>query len=376
MKILFIAPGGSIHTLRWIERVQKSGSEVLLYAQDGIAPRADYQVYSKKLAITKSGIHSIFSLVSEILLIRKIIQREKPDIVHLHWMFSSSAFATSFLRKQTIIATPWGSDILPTNEKMIWTFKQRFIYQLSLKRLVRNVDYFTCDAEHLKTRLVALGADKNRIEIIYFGTDNLKFNPANRSVGMRENWKLKEGDLAILSNRNFYPVYDIHTLIRAFSVLHQKYKNLFLVLGGSGPELDSLKETIAAKSLNDVVIFLQRLEDKDFATSVASADIYVSTSTSDGGLASSVAEAMASGVPVVITDFGENSKWLDKGSHGFSFAVGDSHDLSKKIEILINDPNLRNQMGSSARDKIIRDLNPLVESGKLMEFYLNAYSNN
>ena len=376
MKILFIAPGGSIHTLRWIERVEKSGFEVVLYAQDGIVPRADYTIYSKKFSTSKSGVESIFSLVSEILRLKKIIQSEKPDIVHLHWMFSPSALATSFLRGQTIVATPWGSDILPTNEKVDWTFKQRFIYVLSLKRLVRKIDYFTCDAEHLKTRLIALGAAKNRIEIIYFGTDNMKFNPANRSIGMRETWGLKKGDLAILSNRNFYPVYDIHTLIRAFSDLHQNYKNLFLVLGGSGPELNSLKVEIMRRSLVDSVIFLGRLEDEDFATSVASADIYVSTSTSDGGLASSVAEAMASGIPVVIADFGENSEWVDSDNHGSSFTAGDSKDLSKKIEILINDPALRHQIGFSARAKIIRDLNPLDENEKLIKFYLNTLSEN
>ena len=41
-------------------------------------------------------------------------------------------------------------------------------------------------------------------------------------------------------------------------------------------------------------------------------DIYVSTSLSDGGLAASTAEAMACELPVIITNFGVNSKWISE----------------------------------------------------------------
>ena len=50
-------------------------------------------------------------------------------------------------------------------------------------------------------------------------------------------------------------------------------------------------------------------------------DIYVSTSLSDGGIASSTAEAMLCSRPVVITNAAENSNWVKDGSNGLVLNV-------------------------------------------------------
>jgi len=369
MKILFIAPGLSLHTTRWIERAQKIGFEVVLFSQDGVVPKSNYRTITlDTLGIPKSN-NPILQLIKNINALKRAIRSEAPNFAHIHWLFSPIALALSFVGKIKVVGTPWGSDILYTNEKENWNRKQRIIYRFSIRLIIKRIDYFTCDAAHLKDQLVKLGADKNLIEIVYFGTDSNQFTPGKRSDSLRKTWNLNKSDLAILSNRNLYKVYDIPTVINAFKIVSEKYKNVFLIVGGSGPELPNLEQQVRSQKLQDKVRFLGKLDVGEFEVSVASSDIYVSTSTSDGGLASSIAEAMASEVPVLITDFGENSDWLEGGRNGLLFPVGGWESLAAKMSYLIENPSIRLAMGRSARQTIRLRLDPDIESQKLAEIY-------
>jgi hypothetical protein len=66
MKILFVAPGGSIHTVRWLERAKNNGVDVCLYSQDGIDPNTDFKIYLNKISSGGRGLNAISNLYSEI----------------------------------------------------------------------------------------------------------------------------------------------------------------------------------------------------------------------------------------------------------------------------------------------------------------------
>jgi glycosyltransferase involved in cell wall biosynthesis len=100
-----------------------------------------------------------------------------------------------------------------------------------------------------------------------------------------------------------------------------------------------------------------------------SCDIYVSTSKSDGGLAASTAEAMASGLPVLISDFGENSDWLRKESAGYVFAIGDFETLAKQIIKLSSNKEMRMSMGIAGKRIIEKDNNSRIEWIKVNNLY-------
>lgn len=369
MKILFVAPGAALHATRWIDRAKEIDFEVVLFSQDGVTPLGDYKTITVNNLGMKQRNNPFLQLLEDIKALKIAIKSERPDFVHIHWFFSPIALALSFIKKVKIIGTPWGSDILYTNEKENWSLKQRVIYTYSIKKLVKRINYFTCDAEHLKARLIELGANKDRIDIIYFGTDSNLYTPENRSVDLRATWGLEKEDVAILSNRNLFKVYDIPTLVTAFKHVNDRYSNTFLLIGGSGPELTKLEKLVKSLGIQGRVRFLGKLDQGEFEKSVASADIYVSTSTSDGGLASSIAEAMASEIPVVITDFGENIDWLLENRNGLSFPVGDWEQLAEKIIFLLKNSDIREVMGKSARKTVSLKLDPKIEAEKLNRIY-------
>ena len=103
---------------------------------------------------------------------------------------------------------------------------------------------------------------------------------------------------------------------------------------------------------------------------LASMDAYVSTSTSDAGIASSTAEAMACGVPVMITNVHENGDWLDEGRAGFLFTASDAYGLADAVNsLLAMEPADRRKMAKFARKKISKQ-NEWASEMRRMEMLL------
>ena len=117
------------------------------------------------------------------------------------------------------------------------------------------------------------------------------------------------------------------------------------------------------------MIFIGRYLNSDLPKMLRSADVYVSTSLSDAGIAASTAEAMASGLPVVITDTGENRRWVEEGESGFVVAARDSSALAEKLILLLKDFQKRADMGQAARAVIVERNNYVREMEKMEVLY-------
>jgi glycosyltransferase involved in cell wall biosynthesis len=77
-----------------------------------------------------------------------------------------------------------------------------------------------------------------------------------------------------------------------------------------------------------------------------SAEIYVSTSISDG-TSMSLLEAMACGLPVVVSDVPANCEWVQDGVNGFIVPRKKVNPISEKVLALLNDRVLAEKMGNT-----------------------------
>ena len=378
MKVLYIGPGNDIHLARWINRCTLNGVDTYFY--NSVPNLETQRINAKHLNKTKPPIgasrfnqFSLIRLLKSYVQIRKIIHDVKPDVIHLQWFLDLPQFASTFLKNVKIVSTPFGSDILKfaNNNK-----SQRIKYLIAKvinKRIVSKSKMFCCDAQHMANELVNLGAESKTIKIIYFGTDVEIFSPKARQNSFFEKFGVPKDNLVVLSNRGLAPVYDIETLIESVSDFQQK---ISVAIVGGGPSENYLKTKAAESEARNNIYFLGRLNDQDFVCATASCDIYVSTSTSDGGLAASVAEAMACQIPVVITDFGDNAKWLQNETAGKVFPIGNSKKLSEIINSLASNPSVRTQMGKTGRKIICADNNSKLEMNKILEMYESILGNN
>ena len=370
IKILFIAPSNSVHTSRWLERTYSSGIDLKIYdlynGDDYSLPFERYVGHSEKKLGLISDILAIFSHYRKL---SKITSNEKFDLIHLHWLFHQAPYASTFLKGIPIVATSWGSDVQVPWKPFKSQFKKKLTNLMLIRRIAKKSDVICCDSMAQKEILVKRGAEGSKVKIIYFGTDTEKFNDNKYSQDLRFRLGASAETILVLSNRNHEQIYDIPTFLKAAKSALEINSRLRFVVAGSGSLTDQLKDLVKKLEIDQHVVFPGRLNNEDFAALSASCDIYVSTSTSDGGLAASTAEAMSSCTPVIITNFGENSNWLKNETAGYIFEIGDSDELSKILLKLADDPDLMKKLGINGRKVIVEENNARTEWDKVLNMY-------
>ena len=371
MKILFIAPLDSIHSKRWIEffsrredmevRVLCFGKQVLSVDKAVVHVLGEESVSGKTL---KGLFTSVRRLGPRRRLLRELVGNFQPDVVHIHWIYAPAYWAARQFGAP-IVSTAWGSDVLVHTRKS-------FLQRRAVRRTLRVSKRVTCDAVHLKERMVAFGGKPDKIDIIYFGTNCEEYSPANRDPGLASELGWGKSNRIVMSLRALKPIYDVETLVKAIPLVMEKAPQARFVIVGSGEQKDYLQQLCKDLRIEKVVHFAGRLSDEDMRRYVASADVYVSTSTSDAGIAASTAEAMASAVPVVITDFGNNADWLDNEKAGRLFPIRDSAALAARISEILEDEGLRKRMGEASRNIILERNSYHREMERVLELYRNV----
>lgn len=136
-----------------------------------------------------------------------------------------------------------------------------------------------------------------------------------------------------------------------------------LLIIGDGPEQKALQTLAKSLGITHRVEFKGWLPtQRDVLKTVKSAKVLVMNSTSEGGPRMPL-EAMACGVPVIVTKVGIMPDVVVDGMNGL-FTTGTPEDLSVKIEEIINHPEKREKMGNEARGVLDR-----FEREKLIEKY-------
>ena len=141
-------------------------------------------------------------------------------------------------------------------------------------------------------------------------------------------------------------------LIDAWKIVAAKHPDWHLNIFGEGGMRDSLQAQINESNLSEYVTLCGRTSD--IAEEYASHSIYVMSSRAEG-LGLVLLEAASCGLPLVAYDCPSGpSEIIEDGKNGFLIQqVGDVHTMADRICQLIEDDELRRQMGDNAR-KMVR----------------------
>ena len=353
MKICYIADAQSIHTQRWVKWFAEHGHEVHLIAE------YPAELENVKIHLVKER-GGVINFVRRTWQTMKTVKKIKPDILHAHYV-TGYGFFGAFSGFHPLIITAWGSDVLIDA-------KESFFKRVVVKYALRKADLITCDGENMKEAMTKLGADSQKINIIYFGIDTQKFSPKQRSEKLREELGISNSPM-IISLRNLEPIYDIESLVKSVPLVLKDIPEAKFVIAGRGSREAELKRLAKSIGVLDSIMFIGMIPNDELPQYLTSADIYVSTSLSDAGLAASTGEAMACGLPVIITDFGVNREWVEDGKNGFIIPLKNPKALAEKIITLLGNEDLRTKFGKKNRKIIEERLNYYIEMEKMEKLY-------
>jgi glycosyltransferase involved in cell wall biosynthesis len=160
-----------------------------------------------------------------------------------------------------------------------------------------------------------------------------------------------------------------------YLVKNQNRQDTHFVLVGGGSELPMLRAQVAKRGLESFVTFTGQVPYDEVATYLSSADIGVSpdpkTPMNDNSTMIKILEYMAYGLPVVLFDLKEGRR--SAASAALYATPNDPVDFAKHLARLLNDEQLRRELGSCGRQRVREGLNWESEKRVLLEAYRKAW---
>lgn len=214
------------------------------------------------------------------------------------------------------------------------------------------------------------------VRVIRHGVELDRFKPRPRPTAEVD---ARVADVQIVTVGRLVAKKGFPDLLQALSRLRASGRHLKCQVYGDGPLLGALTELRDSLGLTDAVHFAGERSREAIISALHGADVFVLTPTvgDDGdrdGIPNVLVEAMACGLPVVSTSAGGIPELVTHGENGFLTAPGDVTGIEHHLATLLDDPELRQQMGEAARRTVESgyDVNSAAE--QLHEIFLSEHS--
>lgn len=188
--------------------------------------------------------------------------------------------------------------------------------------------------------VIKAGLDPSKVAVIPPATDVERFTP---SVGGHRSYD-------VVCVASLVKVKQLGDLVDAVALLRRDFPDYRLALAGDGPLRTLLEQRAVERQVDGMIDFLGHVEQTEDLYRDAHA--FVMTSASEG-MPIGMLDAMASGLPVVVSDVGEISTLVADERNGLLFRSGDVEGLASRLATLGRDSARRDAMGRAARADVL-----------------------
>ena len=274
----------------------------------------------------------------------ELLETERFDLIHAHdWVVGRAAVELKNRLGLPLISTIHATEIGRGGSlDGEYRRKVRDIERL----LVEQSDGIICCSNYMLDHIQhVLGAVKTKIRVIPNGVEASRFNngrqPQPIPTGVSEDRK------TILYVGRIVREKGIFTLLDAFEKLRKQGKDVSLVFAGEGPLKEDLAKEVLRRKLNDRVKLAGFVDEKKLVSLYNSSDAFVLPSHYEPfGMVA--LEAMASRVPVVVSDVGGLSEIVEDGITGVKVPAYNPSALAEGILRVLEDRELSEQLKENA----------------------------
>jgi glycosyltransferase involved in cell wall biosynthesis len=285
------------------------------------------------------------SLPNAVFALRRVFQRERPDIVQA---FMYQAVQLSRVAKATL--SP--SFKLVSSHRV--NPRTRSSWTLWIDHLLKNQDDLTI-AECEASRLFLIEHQEytaEKVKTIHNGIEatTVMISESER-LKKRQSLGVDPDEFLIGTAGRLHKQKDHACLIKALGLLKGRL-NLRCVIWGDGPERKALEREIAREDLVKKVSLLG--ETPDIPSWLSSLDAFILPSLWEG-FPSVILEAMAAEIPVIATSVDGVPEMIDEGLNGFLVEPGNPEALAQKIADLCDLPRVRREeIGIAAKSSVLK----------------------
>lgn len=298
--------------------------------------------------------------------LKKIIKKEKIDLLHAHvWNPASCRYAL-MLKKIPIITTEHDP------------FKLNFIKDFFKKRTLKNIKKIVTVSKNNKKILETLYPDhKKKMMVIHNGIDTdwwksqlLRLAEEDWTGIKKHLFHAKKDTLIITSIGELHERKGHKYLIEAMLEITQEFPNVKLVLIGEGKEKENLEKLIKKLDLKRNVVLAGR--QKDIPKLLKSSDIFCLPSKREAfGLVN--AEAMMAELPVVASEAGGIPEIVKTDETGIIVPPKNSKEIAKAIIKLIKNPETRKKMGHAGKERVLKKFDTKLMAKEYENLYEESF---
>jgi glycosyltransferase involved in cell wall biosynthesis len=341
-KILLLADSASPHTQKWALSLARKGYVIGIFSLN----KSRYKwyeaeenikiLYEPEEFINPASAKTKLRYLSLVPKLYTILGYFQPDVVHAHYA-TSYGLLGSLSGFHPFVLSVWGSDAFEFPDRSIF-------HKWLLKFNFRRADTILATSVALKQRIGKY--TRKRVGIVPFGVDTSVFRPV--TLPEKQSGAIYIGMVKALEEK-----YGLAVILEAMQALKKKYPqmSLKLLLVGEGEGFEYYREKVKSMGLDDTVILTGKIPHEKIHYYHNLIDIFLNVSIVNESFGVSVLEAMACGKPVIVSDAPGLMEIVTSES-AIIVPKGNSTELLSAIEKLVNDAELRKQMGEEGRKHV------------------------
>ena len=357
MRIIYFSKSYTPHDYRFLSSLSKTEHEIFFLQLEATKRQTEERPVPENVQqILWAGGRGEFrwrDIPRLTLDLRRIIKRIKPDLIHAG-PIQNCAFLVTLSGFRRLLAMSWGYDLVMDADKSAW---MRWVTRYTLKRSA----FFTSDANVSRDKAIAYGINADKTVIFPWGTDIEHFTP---KPFKRSNVKT----FTLFCSRTWESIYGVDVLAKAFAKVAASDPNVDLILLGVGSQGPHIRQILMNGGVLDRVHFGGQVGQRDLPRWYHMADLYISPSHVDGSSVT-LMEALASGLPCLVSDIAGNREWIEEGVNGWLFRDGNVNDLAEKILNAKRNKKFLKKLGEAARKTAEQKADWTKNFGKLLAAY-------
>ena len=337
MKVIYFSLDYTPHDQRFLSALSESDHKIFyVRLQKGPRQTESRPVPANVEIVPWAGGQKLFSwrdLPQLVLDFRRIVNSIKPDLVHAG-PIQTCAFIAALAGVRPLLTMSWGFDLMKDVHRNRW-------WEFATRYTLKRSSFFTSDANVTRDMAVKYGMNPAKTVVFPWGVDLERFQPDPAHAFGGDSFTL-------FCNRSWEPNYGVDVLARAFVSVTRQRQDVSLLLLGGGSQGAAIRRILINGGAEGYTTFPGHINNAELPRYYQMADLYISPSHVDGSSVS-LMEALACGLPCLVSDIPANKEWVREGYNGWLFRDNDHNELAAKILKAIEQREKLPEIGQNAR---------------------------
>lgn len=290
------------------------------------------------------GFKGIYDVLSAVRMAR-YLKKNKTDVIHIHRF--KDMFTVIFAK----MASGSKAKIVLTRHQ-VKKGKGNILYQWAYKRLHRIIFVSGLAMKEWKRTIRHIPEEK--CTVILNSIPDLPKTDEKTAATLRQRYNIGADTPVIMFAGRIVPEKGVDILVESLKILKNKEFRMIFVGTGSENYLRETKKKTEVYGLNDKVIWASYCDD--VRSLMAESDIGVCPSIARESFGLTAAEFMQAGKCVITSDNGAQPEFINDGITGMLVRSGDADELALKLNSILEDKQMREQIGTEARHYFKKNL--------------------